>query len=73
MEVPSVSMSLCTGHIFASDNAVVAVFTLVIHLSLKEITITRECEIVYFVFMEKSENKRRWSLEREAIYITLNI
>lgn len=72
-KVPSVSTSLRTAHAFASDNAVVAVFTLVFHPSLKEIIIARECEIAYFVLIEKGENKRRWSLERESYLHNSNI
>lgn len=38
---------------FALDNAAETVLTLVLHLPPKEITIARECEIVYFVLTEK--------------------
>lgn len=38
---PFISTSLCTVHAFASDNAVVVLLMLVLHPSLKEITITR--------------------------------
>lgn len=60
-------------HAFASDNAVVAVFTLVLHPSLKEITTARECEIVYLLLTETAENKRRWNLERESYLHNSNI